>query len=266
MTITSAMDDSAFPEDEALIDAVVHGDAATDTDPLATHLRAMRDELCEAPSSEVQWNHVAAMRRAARENRKRRRARSFTIIAAATVGVLGVTTGLAAADRLPAAVQDPVARVAGIVGIDLPRADDKPDVRPADHHEPAHVTGTTTGAGRVDRDPPPGNSANTPGHAGDTTPGIGTAPGNSGATPGHDDTTPGNSGNAPGQTGGTPPAGASGNSGSAPGHNKGGNSAGTPPTTTAPGNSGVAPGHNKAGDLPSQTAPGQLKKNAAPGN
>src|SRR5215471_12315162 len=101
MTITSAMDDGAFSDDEALIDAVAHGEAATDTDPLVAQLRAMRDELCVAPSGEARWNHVAAMRRAARADGTRR-VRTLTVIAAATVGVLGVTTGLAAADRLPA--------------------------------------------------------------------------------------------------------------------------------------------------------------------
>src|SRR5215203_2396085 len=86
-------------------------------------LRALRDELTQPPSSRARWNHIAAMRRAAPDTPARQihlKSRALVAVGGATVGLLALTTALAAAGRLPEVAQDRVARVAETVGLNLP--------------------------------------------------------------------------------------------------------------------------------------------------
>jgi hypothetical protein len=267
------MDDFRDTEDEAQLDAVVRASATSDSndglDELGLQLLAMREALTVAPDAQTQWNHLAAMRRAVPAARPRRAARGVAAVAAATVSVLALTAGLAAANQLPKPAQDQAARLAEIVGVDLPGNDHQSD---GSHSTPSTtLPGATTASngqttspgassGDASSDDPatPGASSAAPGQSG-TAPGqSGTAPGQSGVEPGHSGTAPGQSGSTPGQSGtvpdqtGTTPgksgsapgqSGTSpGKSGAAPGHN-------TTTTTTnpdaAPGKSGDAPGHNK---------------------
>ncbi len=274
--------------DEALVRAAREGGGK---DELIAPLHALRDELRVPAPAQARWNHLAAMRRAAAdptvespidptaelptavapEAARRRNHRALVLVAAATVGVVGLTGGLAAAGRLPRPAQDRVSDFAEIVGVDLPRHEDSTDIdRPSTPSTAPGRTGVAPAAGT--RGPgatgtPPGASGSAPGHSP-------TGPGRSGSAPGHTkDTTgdtpttaPGSSGSAPGRTGGSP-----GNPGNAPGHTEG------TTDTTAPGNSGNAPGHNKtterSGAAPgnSGNAPGQTTQDAsgstgAPGN
>src|SRR3954466_3210165 len=98
--------------DEALVRAA--RECGSD-DELATQLHALRDELTAPAAPQARWHHLAAMRRAAAhptvelpgeatdglptptEVPRRRSHRAMVLVAAATVGVLGLTGGLAAA-------------------------------------------------------------------------------------------------------------------------------------------------------------------------
>ena len=236
------MDEFRDTQDEAQLDTVIHATTSSDDglDELGLQLLAMRDEICEAPDPQTRWNHLAAMRRAVPTARPRRTARGVAVVAAATISVMMLTAGLAAANRLPKVAQDQAARWAEIVGVNLPGNDHQSD---GAHSTPsttapgptsAKNNGTTSpGSSSGDANPVdpanPGTSTGTPGQSG-------SAPGQTGSTPGQSGTTPGSSGAAPGQTGSTP-----GKSGTAPGH-----SDPAPATPEAmPGKSGVAPGHNK---------------------
>jgi hypothetical protein len=257
------MSDDQLHDDEALIGAVTDASVAgAGRDPLARHLRAMRDELCRPPSPSARWNHVAAMRQAARP-RRRPGPRGALTIAVATVGFVGVTTGLAAAGHLPRAAQDRAARIAEVVGLDLPGNEPDgsgpasvPDRASAGRPAPSGTrppsfpaTAARPGAGGM----PPGRSVSAPGTSDDAAPDAASPapaagvdpppgppawpwPGKSGAAPGHVGTGPGNSANAPGH------------SGVAPGH--------TGPTTTL---KLVPPGHDPDGPGSSEDAPGFLK-------
>lgn len=250
------MDEFRDTQDEAQLDTVIHATTSSDDglDELGLQLLAMRDEICEAPDPQTRWNHLAAMRRAVPTARPRRTARGVAVVAAATISVMMLTAGLAAANRLPKVAQDQAARWAEIVGVNLPGNDHQSD---GAHSTPsttapgptsAKNNGTTSpGSSSGDANPVdpanPGTSTGTPGQSGSapgqtgSTPGqSGTTPGQTGTTPGSSGTAPGNSGTALGQTGTTP-----GKSGSAPGHSD------TAPVDpeAMPGKSGVAPGHNK---------------------
>jgi hypothetical protein len=263
--------------DEALVRAAREPGSE---DELATQLHVLRNDLTAPASPQARWNHLAAMRRAASdptvelpvdatdalpvatEVPRRRSHRAVVLVAAATVGVLGLTGGLAAAGRLPRPAQDRVADFAKVVGVDLPKHDDSS----SDIQGPAKARTTPGSTGSAPAVGPRGPGA------------TGTLPGSSGSAPGHSPTgrenapgrtkdrtgdtgttvPPGSSGSAPGQTDGTPD-----DSGNAPGHTKGttGDTG-----TTSPGNSGSAPGQNKGTDGPGSTpgqsgsAPGQEKK------
>jgi hypothetical protein len=269
--------------DEALVRAVREGGG---DEELAARLQELRDELTVPASAQTRWNHLAAMRRAAADptvelpldatqelpvdakvvtgTRCGRRNRAAVALVAATVGVLGLTGGLAAAGRLPRAAQDRVADVANVVGIDLPKHDDARDVGPGNGREILRPSAPERGASSTA--PPVGPRG--PGA-------TGTLPGSSGSAPGHSPAGPGSSELAPGHTkdttgspGATTPGATGeppGNSGSAPGHDRGGRGSGS-----SPGRSGDAPGHNKgdgstpgsSGSAPgkSGSAPGQVKK------
>jgi hypothetical protein len=231
------MSDEHHELDEALIHDAVHGNsAALERDALAQQLRLLRDELCRPPVAKARWNHVAAMRRAREAATRRRGARTTLAIAVATVGFVGATGGLAAAGRLGPA-QEHAARIAEVVGVDLPGNDRPERAEPAVHAgaselvtradgalAPAPVTGTTLpGAGGT----PPGRSVSAPGIIDDTP--DGSAP-------------PANGGSAPAPTTGpaTPPA--------------------PPPAAPPeepPGANGNGPGHDPSGAGNSASAPGQ---------
>jgi hypothetical protein len=257
-------DDHTTQDDEAVLRAATSLAAPTDLDPIARSLRAIRDELCRPPGATQRWNHVAAMRRAARPPRRRGRGTVFAV-AVATVGIVGATTGLAAAGHLPGPAQEQAARLAEVVGIDLPGGEPAPARRSAASREetssppravpsvrardraPLPVAAQRPGAGGT----PPGRSVPAPG-----TTASPPAPAQSGSAPGHDPDGPGSSELAPGH-GGTPPGhtgAAPGQSGSAPGHDPDG-----------PGSSELAPGHG--GTPPGQggTPPGQAGGASGPG-
>jgi hypothetical protein len=263
------MDDFRATEDEAQLDVLARATDPSDEglDELGLQLLGMRDELCEAPDAQTRWNHLAAMRRAVPTARPRRTARGVAAVAAATVSVLALTAGLAAANQLPKSAQDRAARLAEIVGVDLPGNDHQSD--------PSHSTPSTTAPGSTTANdgrtpstgssggdgstvapanqgtatsPAPGQSGSAPGQSG-TAPGhSGSAPGQSGSTPGQSGSTPGQSGTGPDQTGTSP-----GKSGSAPGQ-----------SGTAPGKSGTAPGHAETAPTDPDTSPG--KSGDAPGH
>jgi hypothetical protein len=277
------MSDDQLHDDEALIGAVTDASVAgAGRDPLARHLRALRDELCRPPSPSARWNHVAAMRQAARP-RRRPGPRGVFTIAVATVGFVGVTTGLAAAGHLPRPAQDRAARIAEVVGLDLPgnepagsgpawvrdRARETRRAPSGTRPPSSSTTAARPGAGGM----PPGRSVSAPGTSDDAAPDAASPamgvdpppgppawpwPGGSGAAPGHAVTGPGNSANAPGHSANGP-----GNSANAPGHsaNGPGNSANAPghidPAATL---KLVPPGHDPDGPGNSENAPGQLKE------
>src|SRR6476646_8214858 len=144
------MDNDQLTEDERQIYAAVHGSpACAPTDSLSLQLQSLRVDLCRAPSAQARWNHLAAMRRARQPAPARRGVRGVAAIAAATVGLVAVTTGLAAADRLPGPAQDQVAKLAEIVGLDLPGNN-----RPADPpRAPTDTDRPTEGLGSLARNP-----------------------------------------------------------------------------------------------------------------
>jgi hypothetical protein len=232
----------------------IHQDLLNDFGDLSDDLRALRDELCVAPNETVRAAHLAAMDRAVTElvpeplRLPRRRVPALALAAAATVGVLGLTGGLAAAGGLPAPVQHQAARVAGAIGWDIPDhsrpttpttpsstptapttarpsttslPSSAQPIVPAPQHAPASEPGaaSTPALPTPSAEPPAAHAPPTATNA--------TAPGSSGVAPGHQDPTtvpgaPGHSGAAPGQTKRT-----------------------TATTAAAPGKSGAAPGHNK---------------------
>jgi hypothetical protein len=262
------MDEDTENTDEAQMHAAVHGatPSGEPIDELGTFLASMRTQLSQPPDAQTRWNHLGAMRRAVPVVQKRHRVRGLVAVAVASVGLVAVTTGLAAADRLPRSAQDQVAKLAEYVGVDLPGNDHGPAAsvpKPDDSSSDRPSRGTET----TGRDGPRGSRAddprpddvNAPAGATSTAPAAapgqtstgGTSPGNSGSAPGHTGGTPaptvtppgstgsapGNSGSAPGQTGQTP-----GKSGSAPGK-----------TGETPGKSGSAPGQSGASGKPAST-------------
>jgi hypothetical protein len=243
--------------DEALVRAAREGGG---DDELAAPLHEMRGELIAPASPQSRWNHLAAMRRAAAEQAgelpgaaaadvpveatvatevpRRRSHRAVALVAAATVGVLGVTGGLAAAGRLPRPAQDRVADLAEVVGIDLPDHDNAREIGPGNGREILRPTSPTNGASGV----APAVGPRGPGA-------TGTQPGSSGSAPGHSSTdrgrseeAPGHSKGTPGDTGTTPP----GQSGEQPG-------SGNPPGQDGDGNGNAGTGNGNAGNPPGQT-------------
>jgi hypothetical protein len=256
------MDESTENADEAQMHAAVHGatPSGEPIDELGTFLASMRTQLSQPPDAQTRWNHLGAMRRAVPVAQKRHRVRGLVAVAVASVGLVAVTTGLAAADRLPRSAQDQVAKLAEYVGVDLPGNDRGPA---ASVPKPdASSDRPTRGTESTGRDGPPGSRANdarpddvnapagatstAPAAAPGQTPAGGTSPGSSGSAPGHTGETPAPTATPPGSTGSAP-----GNSGNAPGQ-----------TGQAPGKSGSAPGHTGEKQGKSGSAPGQ---SVAPG-
>jgi hypothetical protein len=240
-------------DDEAQLYAAIHGTTPSGQapEPLGMHLQSIRDELCQPPSPQARWNDLAAMRRVSKGSRPRRGVRNIATIAAATATVVVITTGLAAAGRLPGPAQHQVANLADAIGLDLPgKAHSRlPSSSPPPAANTKDNAGVPVGPARVDPATPDATASN-PGAAG-------TPPGGSGSAPGHSGSTSGASGDAPGQTGNTP-----GQSGSAPGQ-IGSTPSGTTPGT-APGRSGTAPGQTGSTPGKSGTTPGQ--SSTAPGS
>ena len=160
---------------------------------------------------------------------------SIGLIGWLTMGSAGAIMAVAAVGELPDPIQQIVADVVEVVGIDLPDPEEDRSVVDRElvdadlipngdrNSAPSSTTpGDSGGQGSSSNGTPgsaPGQSGNAPGQGG-------SCPGNSCDAPGQGGSSPGNSGNAPGQGGSSP-----GNSGNAPG--QGGSS---------PGNSGNAPG------------------------
>ena len=238
-----------------------------DAGEIGDQLLALRDDLCLPPDAFTRARHLAAMDAASSTlapvvgAERRRRPRAVLLVGAATLGVLALTSGLAAAGTLPAPVQRQAARVAHAVGWDIPGHVDPATDEPHGGSSTETRSGTTPQSGRasgsnrgadpstpsapaVGTVPVPGPSATAPGpppSAPVPVPGVPEAPGRSGDAPrptGSEADAPGSSGSAPGHT--DSPAGAPGNSGNAPGH--------ADPGSGAPGKSGSAPGHS--GDAP----------------
>ena len=243
-----------------------------DSGEVGAELRALRDELCVDPAPDVRSAHLAAMDLAGiapeqhdatatalpPEAARRRRLRALALPVAATVGVLGLTCGLAVAGELPGPAQRQASRLARAVGWEIPessgRSNNRPDTRPRGNPAPpapASSSPAVPGESRPGRSAGTGSQPGTPdavpgpaGPAGPTAP----SPGNSGAAvlgpagpAGPTAPSPGKSGAAPGQGGNGSTTVTPGKSGAAPGH-----SGSTPGRSGAtPGNSGNAPGHNK---------------------
>ncbi len=229
---------------------------------ISDQLVALRDELCLAPDPLVRERHLAAMEGAATSAQEshasivplaagRRRRRALASIAAATVGVVALTGGLAAAGRLPATAQRHAAKIAGAVGWEIPGGTDRST--PAPRNGPTGDTPTT--AARGERSGVPrGDRRSEPAPA---TPSA-TAPATPAAPPAAGSDAPGASGDAPGHTGANAGADDPGRSGTAPGH------IGTNSGSGSPGSSGSVPGRadapaagdetpGKAGSSPGQT-------------
>jgi hypothetical protein len=244
------MSDEHLHDDEALLRAVARGTRVADArDPLEGRLLAVRNELCRPPAATTRWNHIAAMRRA-RQDVRRRSTRNVITTVIATVGFVGVSTGLAAAGHLPAPAQAQAARLAEAVGVEIPghdasapgdRAPERRGTAPSTEIESRGPVAAQIGPGAGGA--PPGRSVPrvTPPGGVDSSPPSGTTPGSSGSAPGQTGANPGH--------GGTPP----GPSGTAPGQVK--KSEPTDASTIAPGASGRAPGHDPAGPGNSEHAP-----------
>lgn len=165
---------------------VDHDGMTDDTDALLAALRAEHERAVAPPPSDglVTLFRDGAAPAAAPAARRRRWAR--LAVAGAVAGVFGVG-GLGAAGALPGPVQDTVAHLADVVGLELPR--DEPD-RPA----------TTTKTSTTDRPAPvPPVTADGP-----TTPVIPLParpddPGRPEADPGRSGDAPGRNADAPGQ-------------------------------------------------------------------
>ncbi len=187
-----------------------------------------------------------ANQQSARSRRTRRR-RRILVPLGVTGGLILATSGLAAANVLPAPMQNAVAAVEAPFGIELPTTD-TPDDGPSRSNDDRDRGTDSTPAGpttsespRVDGSSPNPPAAPSQGAAGQ----AGTNPGHSDQAPGHTGTNPGNSDQAPGHTGTNP-----GHSDQAPGH-----------TGTNPGHSDQAPGHTGTNPGHSDQAPGHTGTN-----
>jgi hypothetical protein len=98
---------------------------------LRQQLGALRDELCVAPEPTVRLEHLAAMDSAMvalgcpvaatpSDRVRSRRLHRLALPVAATVSVLGLTCGLAAAGALPGPAQRQISRVADAIGWNIP--------------------------------------------------------------------------------------------------------------------------------------------------
>jgi hypothetical protein len=206
----------------------------------------------------------------------RRLVRFVPVAAAAVVGLLAGSTGLAFAGALPDPAQDVMHDVLEPFNVNVPegkrgpcvseaaKLDDKQAKQAAKDECPKGGKGAGDDETSGDDAPSPGRSGEAPGHAPDGATTKTTAPGRSGEAPGHnvsdavttDTSAPGRSGEAPGPNIGgdtnTTETTAPGRSGEAPGPNVGGDTNITHSST--PGRSGEAPGPND--DLPVVTAAG----------
>jgi len=154
------------------------GMTVAELDALDALFAELRDELATPLSVEVASRHLDELSAAASEGSFRRRSPVLraTVAAATCVTLLGVTGGLAAAGALPGPLQDGVAEIAEVVGIDLPGASGHaPGHQPDDPNQPGK---SEHAPGRQPDDPTqPGKSEHAPGQqTKGETPGA-TAPG-----------------------------------------------------------------------------------------
>jgi hypothetical protein len=135
--------------DDAEIEALLAGRKPADRpdlDDLVEFIRTAKAVSHQAPSPDVERRHLSAIVAATaeapielsrRRNMKSLIASRWTKIAAATVIAFGTTSGLAAANVLPAAAQNALAAAAEKVGFDLPRSSEKA------HHNDDDSDGTS---------------------------------------------------------------------------------------------------------------------------
>lgn len=164
--------------------------------------------------------HLAALAAAGSDHEssatrsRRSRRRRILVPIGVTGGLILATSGLAAADVLPAPVQRAVAAVAAPFGIDL-HATEAPEGGPTQPDSNESDDGDVTPAGPTSTDgpaadesnptPPVNPSQDAPGHGGtnpgksDQAPGQQKDPGQSGSAPGHGGPNPGKSDQAPGR-------------------------------------------------------------------
>ena len=188
------------------------------------HLAAL---FAEADALAATDRHASSAPVAAFRSRRR-----LAVAAAGVAVALGATSGLAAANMLPAPAQDAVAATAEVFGVDLPSSDDVPDTTPGGEApaRPSSTTGDPTDPGQTDGGetgelpsqgsgqptdpgqpgPPPGQDGTNPGQGNpDPDPGDGnqgqgqgsgqpTDPGQPGPPPGQDGTNPGQGNPDPG--------------------------------------------------------------------
>jgi hypothetical protein len=137
---------------------------ARELDALDGLLAELRTAVVRPLPAEVADRHLGALSAAASESSVRRRSPVLraAVAVAACVTLFGVTGGLAAAGALPAPLQDGVADVAGMVGINLPGSSSRaPGHQPDDPTQPGR---SEHAPGRQPDDPTrPGRSEHAPG-------------------------------------------------------------------------------------------------------
>lgn len=213
--------------DEALRGAPGARDDARVVDA-AVALAMIRRALLAEPAAAETARQVAAIRAVAlakfedRPARRRRVGRGLRVAAVGLAASLALVLGLGVAGALPRPVQDAVARVAGLVGLDLPDSDERVPGHPADQEMPPPAGGIREGGGTG------GSGEGTP--SGDL--GGGGGAGGSGTAGGG-----GGGGRSP-DTGGLP-GGSGGGAGGADGAGGGGSGGGGP---TGGSGSGQGPG------------------------
>jgi hypothetical protein len=166
----------------------------------------------------VQREHLAAMELAfhspsagraaipSSDSSRQRRLRRFAVPVAATVGVLGLTCGLAAAGALPARAQREASRVAATVGWNIPGSNDSPREAPSGNPgtgtsrtSPSPGVTTRTSPQRSNRDDAKPTSSTVVRSQPPSTRALPSVPV---APPGQTETKPGNSGSGSGTGGG----------------------------------------------------------------
>jgi len=205
----------------------------------AMALAAIRQALLAEPTATEAARHLAAIRGLApsphgatleaRPARRHRVGRGLRVAAVGLVASLALVLGLGVAGALPGPVQDAVARVAGLVGLDLPDSGERVPIpgRPADEERPTPAGGIGDGGGT-------GGSGETP----PADPGGGGGSGGTGIAGGG-----GSGGGSPEVTG---PGGSGGGAGGAGGSGGGGSGGGSPAGGSGSG-SGQGPGGGGGG-------------------
>ncbi|MGH2675503.1 MAG: hypothetical protein ACRDH1_08850 [Actinomycetota bacterium] len=218
----------------------------------AAALAAIRRALLEQPAPVGAWRQLAAIRALAPSPPgvklelpsppRRRVGRGVRVAAVGLAATMALVLGLGVAGALPEPIQDAVARVAGLVGLDLPDSGERVPIpsRPANEEQPTPAGGIGEGGGTG------GSSEGTPPvdlGGGGGSGGTGMGGGGGGGAGGSPDTGgPGGSGGGGGGTdgaggggsgGGSPMGGSGSGSGQGPGGG-GGGEGGIPVTPPVP--------------------------------